>query len=71
MCEEMTTKFKEFCEANEIEPFLAIVWACGELDWNILVEDIDDDDPVNGVIIGTKEWIDNLYEGGSVNLGNQ
>ena len=69
-------EFKEFCDENDVDPMYALIWACKVLDWVICVEqeDANDDAIVNGLVIGTREYIDNIFpdnkvvnEGDSVN----
>jgi hypothetical protein len=42
---------------EELEMLMALVMKMG---WDLAIEDVDDEDPVQGMIIGTEEFMDEI-----------
>jgi hypothetical protein len=58
--DKMTIQIQAFLEANKIDPLYCIVTCASQLGWNIDVTCDESDNIVEGIAIGTKEYIDHL-----------
>ena len=56
-------EFAKYCNENEIEPIMAIIWACKSMDWLICVEKTDnDDDIITGLVVGTDDYVNAMFD---------
>lgn len=57
----LTYEHLKFKESEEIHPIMIISMAALDMGWNLAIPDGKDDDEVQGMAVGTSEYLEDLF----------